>query len=161
MANLFKSYKSWNSMNENEKKLTLVDCASFYEEKALDYILAGLSKAKQRDFKKDPVRVEFAEVLKDKKDVSFGDNIVYVSFDSLNYDKKALFFKVARNTICAVFVHLFYNTASNPKKKTKFASIANGFFASITTEFAKGQEFESDMMQAYAEILGETLEIAQ
>ena len=70
-----------------------------------------------------------------------------------------MFFKVARNTICAVFVNIFYNTASDPKKKTRFGSIANGFFASITNEFAKGKDFEADMMQAYAEVLGEVLDM--
>ena len=58
-----------------------------------------------------------------------------------------------------MFVNLFYNTASDPKKKTKFGTIANGFFASITTEFAKGKDFENDMMQAYAEVLGEVMDM--
>ena len=56
-------------------------------------------------------------------------------------------------------MHLFYNTASDPNKKTKFGSIANGFLASITSEFAKGNQFETDMMQAYEEVLGEVMDM--
>ena len=119
-----------------------------------------MPKSKQKEFKKDPVIVEFVSTKQNDREVSFGDNIVYILDGLLNTnDKKALFFQVARNTICAVFVNLFYNTASDPKKKTRFGSIANGFFASITNEFAKGKEFEADMMQAYEQILGEVLDM--
>ena len=161
MSDFLKEYKNWDEKNEKGKKQILVDCASFYEEKALDYILASLPKAKQKEFKKDPVTVEFLSAVQDNNgEVSFGDNIVYILESLLETaDKKTLFFKVARNTICAVFVNIFYNTASDPKKKTRFGSIANGFFASITNEFAKGKEFEADMMQAYAEVLGEVLDM--
>jgi len=160
MSDFLKSYKSWETKDEKGKREILVDCASFYEEKALDYILASLPKSKQKEFKKDPVIVEFVNEAQNGRDVSFGDNIVYILNSLLNEgDKKTLFFKVARNTICAVFVNIFYNTASDPNKKTKFGSIANGFFASITNEFAKGKEFEADMMQAYEEVLGEVLDM--
>lgn len=160
MADFLKDYKTWDKQNAKGRKQILVDCASFYEEKALDYILASLPKAKQKDFQKDPVVVEFVSTPHNEKDVTFGDNIVYILDDLVeNGDKKSLFFKVARNTICAVFVNIFYNTASDPKKKTRFGSIANGFFASITNEFAKGKDFEADMMQAYAEVLGEVLDM--
>ena len=136
------------------------DQPSFYEEKALDYILASLPKAKQKEFTKDPVIVEFLSTPQDNRDVSFGDNIVYIWEELLETnDKKTLFFKVARNTICAVFINIFYNTASDPKKKTKFGTIANCFFASITEEFAKGKEFEMDMMEAYEQIVGEVLDM--
>ena len=160
MSDFLKEYKLWDSKDEKGKKEILLSCASFYEEKAIDYILANFPKKKQKEFKKDPIQVEFTPDLVNGKDVSFGDNIVFVLEDLLNTsDKKTLFFQLARNTICAVFVNLFYNTASDPKKKTKFGTIANGFFASITTEFAKGKDFENDMMQAYAEVLGEVMDM--
>lgn len=160
MSDFLKEYKTWETKNDKAKKQVLVDCASFYEEKAIDYILASMPKSKQKEFKKDPVIVEFVSTKQNDREVSFGDNIVYILDGLLNTDdKKALFFQVARNTICAVFVNLFYNTASDPKKKTRFGSIANGFFASITNEFAKGKEFEADMMQAYEQILGEVLDM--
>ena len=60
---------------------------------------------------------------------------------------------VAKNTICAVFANLFKNTTGNKRKKTKFGELANGFLASITSEFAKGAEFEADMMQEFAVVL--------
>ena len=160
MADFLKDYKNWDSQNEKGKKQILVDCASFYEEKALDYILASLPKAKQKEFTKDPVIVEFLSTPQDNKDISFGDNIVYIWEELLKTnDKKTLFFKVARNTICAVFVNIFYNTASDPKKKTRFGTIANCFFASITEEFAKGKDFEADMMEAYEQVVGEVLDM--
>ena len=160
MGDFLKDYKTWEFNKEKGKKQIIVDCASFYEEKALDYILANMPKAKQKNFTKDPVIVEFVANKVNKKDVTFGDNIVYVFEEILNTtDKKTLFFNVARNTICAVFVNLFYNTASDPKRKTRFSSIANGFFASITNEFAQGKEFEADMMPAYEQILGEVMDM--
>ena len=160
MSDFLKEYKSWDSKNTKGKKDILLSCASFYEEKAIDYILANFPKKKQKEFKKDPIIVEFTPNLVNGKEVSFGDNIVFVLEELIETgDKKNIFFQVARNTICAVFVNLFYNTASDPKKKTRFGSIANGFFATITTEFAKGKEFENDMMQAYAEVLGEVMDM--
>ena len=81
-------------INQKGKKQILVDCASFYEEKALDYILASLPKAKQKEFTKDPVIVEFLSTPQDNRDVSFGDNIVYIWEELLkSNDKKTLFFK--------------------------------------------------------------------
>lgn len=160
MSDFLKEYKTWETKNDKAKKQVLVDCASFYEEKAIDYILASMPKSKQKEFKKDPVVVEFVSTPQNDRNVSFGDNIVYILDGLLNTDdKKGLFFQVARNTICAVFVNLFYNTASDPKKKTRFGSIANGFFASITNEFAKGKDFEADMMQAYEQVLGEVMDM--
>lgn len=159
--NLFsKEYKNWEGKNLDQKIEILKNCSEFYEEKAVNYILSNLPKEKQKTFKKDPVVLEFVSSLQGENDVSFSDNTVYVLESILETeDKKTLFFKVARNTICAVFVNLFYNTASDPNKKTKFGGIANGFFASITNEFSAGKEFEADMMQAYEQIVGEVLDL--
>ncbi len=160
MADFFKGYKAWENKNEQEKKEILVSCAGYYEEKTIDYILEGLPKQKREEFTKDPVNVSFVTFPQKDKDVAFDNNVVYILESLLNdSDKKTLFFKVARNTICAVFVNIFYDIASDPNKKTKFGSIANGFFASITNEFAKGKDFEADMMVAYEEILGNVLDL--
>lgn len=160
MADFFKGYKVWEEKTEQEKKEILVNCAGYYEEKTIDYILEGVSKERRKEFTKDPVMVSFVTYPQKERDVAFDNNVVYVLESLLNDpDKKSLFFKVARNTICAVFVNIFYDVASDPNKKTKFGSIANGFFASITNEFAKGKDFEADMMQAYEEILGNVLDL--
>lgn len=157
MADFLKDYKNWEGKDFEGKKQLIRDCVAFYEEKAVMYILSNLPKKKQKEFRKDPVVVEFLDSA--QKEVNFGDNEVVVANSFVNENKKTVCFKVAQNTICAVFVHLFYNTASDPNKKTKFGSIANGFFASITSEFAKGKEFEADMMQAYQEVLGEVMDM--
>lgn len=157
MSNFLKNYKDWEKLKINEKMSSLLECARFYEQKTVDYILANLPKKKQKEFTKEPVDVVFEK--SGEKDVWFGDNVVHVSHTFENLPKKDLFFKVAQNTICAVFVNLFYNTAGNPNKKTRFGNIANGFLASITSEFAKNQEFEADMISAYTEILGEVLDM--
>ena len=157
MSNFLKEYKDWENKDFEGKKQLIRDCVAFYEEKAVMYILSNLPKKKQKEFAKESVVVEFLEEA--KKPVTFGDNEVLVLKAFVEEDKKSVCFKVAQNTICAVFVNLFYNTASDPSKKTKFGSIANGFLASITSEFAKGNEFENDMMQAYQEILGEVMDM--
>ena len=51
MSDFLKDYKTWEFNKEKGKKQIIVDCASFYEEKALDYILANMPKAKQKEFK--------------------------------------------------------------------------------------------------------------
>ena len=157
MADFLKEYKNWEEKDFEGKKQLIRDCASFYEEKAVMYVLSSLPKKKQKEFKKDPIVVGFLDNA--QKEVGFGDNEIYVVNSFVEQDKKTVCFKVAQNTICAVFVHLFYNTASDPNKKTKFGSIANGFLASITSEFAKGNQFEIDMMQAYEEVLGEVMDM--
>ena len=157
MDNFAKFYSKFDGASTKVKKEAILNCARFYEEKTVDYIINNAPKAKQKkSFKKEPVVVEFNESA---EDVSFGNNIVFVKESLLDTDKKDLFFKVAQNTICAVFVNLFYNTAGNPNKKTSFGKIANGFFASITSEFAPSKEFEADMMQAYASIMAESMEM--
>ena len=157
MTDFLKDYKNWENVSLEERKEIIKECAEFYEERTLNYILSSLPKKKQKEFEKEPLEVIFVD--KAPKAVSFGDNVITVLEDILQSDKKDVCFKVAQNSICAVFVHLFHNTASDPNKKTRFGSIANGFLASITSEFAKGKEFESDMMQAYQEVLGEVMDM--
>lgn len=160
MAEFIKGYKVWEQKNEQEKKDILLDCAGYYEEKTIDYILNGVSKERREEFIKDPVIVNFVTFPQKERDVAFDNNIVFVLESLLvDPDKKALFFKVARNTICAVFVNIFYDVATDPNKKTKFGNIANGFVASITNEFTKSKDFEADMMEAYEEILGNVLDM--
>ena len=157
MSDFLKDYKEWENVGVEDRKQIVKGCAEFYEEKTLNYILSSLPKKKQKEFEKEPLEVIFVD--KAAKGVSFGDNVITVLDQILEGDKKDVCFKVAQCSICAVFVHLFHNTASDPNKKTKFGSIANGFLASITSEFAKGKEFESDMMQAYQEVLGEVMDM--
>ncbi|MBQ3048225.1 MAG: hypothetical protein IJD48_04360 [Clostridia bacterium] len=157
MSDFLKDYKNWENVGVNERKIIVKECAAFYDEKTVGYILSSLPKKKQKEFSKEPLEVVFVD--KAAKPVVFGDNVITVYEDFLLNDKKDVCFKVAQSSICAVFVHLFHNTASDPNKKTRFGSIANGFLASITSEFAKGKEFESDMMQAYQEILGEVMDM--
>lgn len=157
MSDFLKDYKKWESVGLEDRKQIAIDCARFYDEKTLEYILSSLPKKKQKEFYKEPLEVIFVD--KAAKAVSFGDNVITILEDILEGDKKEVCFKIAQCSICAVFVHLFHNTAADPNAKTKFGSIANGFLASITSEFAKGKEFESDMMMAYQEILGEVMDM--
>lgn len=160
MGDFFKDYKVWEEKDEKERKKILLSCAEYYEEKTIDYILQGLPKEKRNEFKKDPVTLQFITYLVKSKEISFDDNIVYILESLINIeDKKNLFFQVARNTICAVFVNIFYNIASDPNKKINFGSIVNGFFASITNEFAKGKDFEADMMNVYEQIVGVVMDM--
>ena len=157
MDNFAKFYSKFDGSSDKIKKEAILSCARFYEEKTVDYVINNAPKTKlKKSFKKEPVVVEFN---KSSEGVTFGNNIVFVNESLLSKDKKDLFFKVAQNTICAVFVNLFYNTAGNPNKKTSFGKIANGFFASITNEFSPSKEFEADMMQAYESILSESMEM--
>ena len=157
MADFLKDYKKYDDLNLKAKKEAIVDCARFYEQKAVAYIISNLPKKKQKEFTKEPVEVIFVD--KAKRAVSFGNNVVTVLEGYVNNPKKEVFFNVAQSAICAVFVNLFYSTASDPNKKTSFGKIANGFLASITAEFAKGSTFEADMMQGMAEVLGEVMEM--
>ncbi len=143
-------YNDWESLNYDNKKDAIVKCVKFYETKTIEYILSNLPKKKREGFSKKAVKVEFVE-LSDKI-VKFGNNVVYVE-KSLSQNKKDIFFNVAQNTICAVFANLFTSTVGNPNKKTSFLTLANGFIASITSEFAKGKDFESDMMEEFANVL--------
>ena len=157
MSNFIKDYRNFESLNEKAKENAVIDCARFYENKAVGYIVANLPKKKQKEFSKEPLEVIFVD--KANKNVSFGNNVLTVLDSFLNSPKKEVFFNVAQNAICAVFVNLFYNTASDPNKKTSFGKIANGFMATITAEHAKNTQFENDMMAGLEEILGEVMEM--
>jgi len=157
MSDFLKDYKNWENVGAEGRKVIVRECAAFYDEKTVEYIISSLPKKKQKEFTKEPLEVIFVD--KADKAVAFGDNVITVYEDILWTEKKDVCFKVAQSSICAVFVHLFHNTASDPNKKTKFGSIANGFLASITSEFAKGKDFENDMMQAYQEVLGEVMDM--
>ena len=158
MGNFLKDYRNFALLDIEDKKKAVVDCARFYEQKAVTYILANLPKNKQKEFNKEPIEVVFVD--KANKNVSFGNNVITVLDAFLNNSKQEVFFNVAQNAICAVFVNLFYNTASDPNKKTSFGKIANGYLATITAEFAKNTEFENDMMAGLEEVLGEVMEMA-
>lgn len=161
MFEFFKSYQKWERLSVQDKKDTLQSCVEFYENKTLSYILAFLPEKKRVKFVKEPVELRFTTTQTASQDVCFADNAVIVfSTKLLSGDKKNLFFDVAKNTICAVFLNLFNNTASTSGKKTKFGELANGYFASITSEFGEGQQFEQDMMAVCSEVLAESVEMS-
>ncbi len=156
MFEFFKNYNKWEVLSVDDKKDTLYSCAKFYEEKTVDYILAYLPENKRRSFSKAPVKLEFSATQVAGKNISFGDNVVHVYATQLLSERKAkLFYGVAKNTIYAVFLNLFNSTANSGSKKTKFSSIADGYFASITNEFCIGQAFEQDMMSVCADLVAE------
>lgn len=155
MDKFLKNYGNYEELSLKDKKEAVTECAKFYEQKTVNYILSNLPKQKQKEFSKEPLGVIFVD--KAPKNISFGNNVVTVLDSFLKEPKKEIFFNVAQNTICAVFVNLFYNTASSSGKKTSFGQIANGYLASITSEFAKDTQFENDMMAGMQEILGEVL----
>ncbi len=155
----FDSYKKWEKLSDKDRESVILACIKFYENKTVEYILSNLPKNKRESFKKEPVRLEVVD--NSQRSVEFGDNVVYILKSAFYYDKKDLFFMVAKNTICAVFANLFKNTTGNKRKKTKFGELANGFLASITSEFAKGAEFEADMMQEFAVVLESQASIEQ
>lgn len=140
-----KGYSKWEDLSDKEKVEVVRECVKFYENKTLDYILSNLPVDKRKKFKKTPVKIEF--ISEGTRRVSFGDNVVFIK--SLTGKKSSLFFKIAQNTICAVFANIFKNTTGNKGKKTKFGQLASGFLASITSEFAKGAELEGDMMSEF------------
>lgn len=148
MFDFFDGYKKWARLDVEQKKKTLMDCARFYEGKTVDYVLAYLPENMKKKFSKTPVVLEWTVVQTAGQNVSFGDNVVYVLSSLLLMEgKKSLFFEVAKNTIYAVFFHLFNSTATSPSKKTRFGELANVYFASITSEFCAHQDFEKDMME--------------
>ena len=153
----FENYFNWDKLGVLAKKQSMQGCVSFYEAKTLDYILSNLPLATSKNFKKEPVKVEF--VNDDGKQVAFGDNVVFIQETAVVASKKNLFFDIAKNTICAVFAHIFKNTSSNSNKKTKFSTIASGFLASITSEFAKGEDFANDMMEQFEMTISQDLSL--
>ena len=143
------AYEKWGSLTLEQRMGALTQCVSFYDEKAVEYVTANLPKSKKAKFTKEPCDIVLNDIKRNGKDVSFGDNVVYVTTDAVvGFDRKDLFFAVSKSTICAVFINLFKNTASDPNRKTQFSSVINGYFASITNEFLAGQGFEADMMAA-------------
>ena len=143
------AYEKWESLSQEQRTSALRQCVAFYDEKAVEYVTANLPKEKKEAFSKVPCDLVVNEIKRNGKDVSFGDNVVYLTTDALvGFEKKELFFAVSKSTICAVFINLFTNTASDPNRKTQFSSVINGYFASITNEFLAGQGFEADMMAA-------------
>ena len=149
----FENYQNWDNLSLSEKKNCVAGCVKFYEDRTVQYILSNLPVDKAGEYKREAVKLEFVE--NQDKDVAFSDNAVSVLLGALSGAKKDLFFKVAQNTICAVFANMFKNTSSNAGRKTKFSSIAGGFLASITSEFAKGEQFESDMMEEFASVFAQ------
>lgn len=144
-----KAYEQWENLEMEERANALSQCIAFYDEKAVEYVTENLTKDRKKSFVKEPVDLVINEIKRNGQDVSFGDNVVYATpYAVSDFPKKELFFVVSKNTICAVFVNLFKNTASDPNRKTQFSSIINGYFASITNEFLAGQGFEADMMAA-------------
>lgn len=146
-------YDDWSNLLIKEKKAIVEEVVAFYEKKTLEYITSRLKKSPVVN--KDPVLVEY--VKEGRYKVDFGNNVVYVPSPMLKGDKKDLFFPLCQCTICAVFLNLFLNTASNPNKKTNFTTLANSFALSITSEFAPTLSFEQDMMESFALELGEAL----
>ena len=143
------AYEKWEGLTLEQRMSALTQCVSFYDEKAVEYVTANLPKAKKAKFSKEPCDIVLNDIQRNGKDISFGDNVVYVTTDAVvGFDKKELFFSISKSTICAVFISLFKNTASDPNRKTQFSSVINGYFASITNEFLAGQGFEADMMAA-------------
>ena len=149
-----KNYDKWEKLGFQAKVDALTECVAFYDEKAVAYVTENLSKERKKTFSKVPVELVVNDIKRNGKDITFGDNVVYLHTDVVeDLDKKNLFFSISKCTICAVFVNLFKNTASDPNRKTQFGSIINGYFASITSEFLAGQGFENDMLAALEESL--------
>lgn len=148
------AYEKWEGLGFDQKENALRQCVNFYDEKAVAYVTANLPKEKKEAFTKVPCDIVVNEIKRNGKDVSFGDNVVYVTPAAISgFEKKDLFFAISKSTICAVFINLFANTASDPNRKTQFSSVINGYFATITNEFLSGQGFEADMMAALEESL--------
>ncbi len=149
----FENYQNWDELSFEGKKDCINSCVKFYEEKTVQYILSNLPLKKALQYKRENIKIEYSNDV--RGDVGFLDNIVRINQSSLLLPKKDLFFKVAQNTICAVFANMFKNTTSNGGKKTKFSSIADSFLASITSEFAEGEQFENDMMEKFATVFAQ------
>lgn len=146
-------YDDWSNLLIREKKAFVEEVVAFYEKKTLTYITSHLKKKIKS--KISPVVVEY--VKDGRKEVDFGKGVVYIPSEMLKGSQKDLFYPVCKNTICAVFLSLFYNTATNPDKKTSFSSLASSFALSITGEFSSSLSFEQDMMESFAVELGAEL----
>lgn len=154
-----KDYEIFDTLSVEDKKKTINKVVNFFEEKAIHYILSNLKTKKKLD--KPPVSLNFVRQSMESGDVSFASNSVFVFEDAINGDKQRLFHEVAQNTVCAVFLYLFPNAASNPSKKTSFSKLSGLFTASISTEFAMGTTFTQDMMASFASEIEEAVEIGE
>ncbi len=143
-----KDYEIFDNLSLDDRKKTISGVVSFFEEKAISYIVSKLKNKANID--KPPVSLNFVSQPMESDDVSFASNSVFVFQDALSGDKQSLFYSVAQNTVCAVFLYLFPSTASNPSKKTGFSKLSGLFTASIATEFAMGTYFTQDMMASFS-----------
>lgn len=149
MEKVFEEYSNWAGLNVTQRIEALKDCVKFYEIKTVQFIMTKVVPQRRMSYKKIPVKLEITTEQVGGRDVSFSDNIVYVVQTSLLADKKQLFYDVAKNTICAVFLNMFSNTSTDPSSKTRFGTLASNFLATITSEFGQGTAFEQDIMQAF------------
>ena len=149
MEKVFEEYNNWDELDVNARVEALKDCAKFYETKTVQFIMTRVVAQRRMTYKKVPVKLEITTEQVGGRDVSFADNQVFVVQTALLKDKKQLFYDVAKNTICAVFLNMFSNTSTDPNSKTGFGALASGFLATITSEFGQGSAFEQDMMQGF------------
>lgn len=148
-------YDNWNRLATVEKKSTIKEVVAFYEEKTIKYILAYVKKGIKLDRKN--VAIEYVDG-EGRDKVLFDNNIVYVGVDTMeNGRQQKLFYDLAQNTVCAVFLNLFSSTAGNPNRKTSFGSIASSYALSITSEFVNSISFQQAMMASFAMELGESM----
>lgn len=156
--NFTNQYDNWSRLTKVEKKSAIKEVVAFYEEKTIGYILAHVKKEIKLDRKN--VAIEYVDG-EGRDKVLFDNNVVYVGVDTMeNGRQQKLFYDLAQNTVCAVFLNLFSSTASNPGRKTSFGSIANSYALSITSEFVNSLSFQQDMMASFAMELGESLGVA-
>ena len=149
MEKVFEEYNNWAGLNVTQRVEALKDCVKFYEIKTVQFIMTKVVPQRRMSYKKFPVKLEITTEQVGGRDVSFSDNVVFVVQTALLADKKQLFYDVAKNTICAVFLNMFSNTSTDPNSKTRFGTLASGFLATITSEFGQGTPFEQDMMQSF------------
>lgn len=149
MEKVFEEYNSWGELNVTDRVEALKDCVRFYETKTVQFIMTKVIAERRMTYKKTPVKLEITTEQVGGRDVSFSNNQVFVVQTALLIDKKQLFYDVAKNTICAVFLNMFSNTSTDPNSKTGFGSLASSFLATITSEFGQGSDFEADMMQGF------------
>lgn len=151
------NYDKWNILTRKAKESTIKSIVAFYEEKTIQYILSNIKK--KIKLNREKVKVEY--VTRQSGEVTFGDNVVYIKNKVVDSDDKSFIYQVAQNTVCAVFLNLFSNTATSPNKRTSFGALAGNFTASITIEFVDSMTFAQDMLEQFAMQLGDTIEMAE
>lgn len=154
-----KNYEIYETLPMEERKNTIGEVVAFFEEKTIQYILSNLKREIKLD--KAPVAIQYVGELIEGKNVSFASNTVYIYEGFLAEDKQSIFYEVAHNTVCAIFLCLFSNTAANPKKKTSFSKLSSTFTASIASEFALGTSFAQDIMSEFAMEMSDGIELAE